>query len=91
MSDQNDPGGLSELEAEIRRRCPHCAEGRPPEARRDLSGAIRWFHSSEGGDAVGCDAAILQPWRGIARRASSHGEETILSRLITEELGRGAV
>jgi hypothetical protein len=89
MSNQMAAAELSELETEIRRRCTRCASGKSPEVRRDLTGAIRWFHSSDGGDAVGCDAAILQPWRGIARRAQSHGDETVLSRLITEELGRG--
>lgn len=90
VRDRMEARKLGEIEQEILRRCPHCAEGMVRTVLRDSTGVIRWLHSSDLEPAVSCRAADLQPWREIARRASFHVEPSGRSRAIQEQLDRWA-
>ena len=68
MTEHREFSGVGELEDEIARRCPRCAEGGDPVPHRDRTGELLWFHAAEGGVDASCGAATLQKWRAIAKR-----------------------
>ncbi len=85
MNEQRELSGAGELEEEVARRCPRCAEGGNPVPHRDRTGELLWLHASEGGLEASCGAAALQKWRMIARRNPGQLRLATRARAIDDE------